>query len=658
MNVTAYRAEEPRRRLRRLARDYGYVLPGFPIAVFSFSLLLALTVASAATAVLWVGALLMPLTLVVASGFAELSRTRLRIWGAPVPAAAYRLAAPGLTGKLRILADPRRWLDLVFEMLITFPLRLGTVMVAVVWTVIGPAGLTYFFWSLFLPGERSLIQLLDLIDPGLVPAASSTQYLLDAGAYFVVGLVFMATLPAMMRGLAVLDATLTTALLGSADSAGAGAPLGPRPGPHSRDPSARVPDVGGPPPPRAEAAAIRHEEGIGGGRTASFSPAAWSWIGTGFAAAVLLAVGWPITSAVHSVPVVIAMVLVLAHCGSVVLTLHMTWTGLLLSMAAAGGLMVAVAEAGTLPWPWPVTALITQCAVLAVAALARPWYYAVSAWCGGAVLTLVALFIVDAERPSGSMANSIVSLSITAGVVVIGVLVRLWILNAGRLEAAERTSAEQDRRRKELQERNRIARELHDVVAHSMSVISVQAATAQYRNPGMDSSARREFEEIAGSSRQALSEMRMLLSILRGEDEVPTAPEPGLEDIDGLIQATRASGTLIRYSGLSTGGGSTQASSATGLAAYRIVQEALSNALRHAPAAEVDVDLSAESGERRRQLRITVANGPSPETMVDPAPGAGLGLSGIRERAAAVGGSVETGPTPAGGFTVDAVLPL
>ncbi|WP_150461121.1 sensor histidine kinase [Nesterenkonia ebinurensis] len=641
-NITSL-SERPSSLLSSLARDYAYVLPGFPIAVFSFSLLLALTVTSAATAILWIGALLMPLTLVVGTGFAELDRHRLRFWGVLLPQAVYRPIGQGLAGKLRILADPRRWLDLVFEMLITFPLRLFTFSVTVVWTAIGPAGLTYFFWSLYLPGERGLIQLLRLTDAGLVPESTTAQYFLDSGAYFLLGLVFLVTLPAVVRVLATMDAALTTALLGGVDFAGAAAPHSPR--------DDRT----------ASTTPLTRVTGGTSGPTVSFSRAAWSWIGTGFAAVVLLAVGWPITATAHSVPVTVAMVLVLAHCGSVVLTLYQPWIGLMLSLAASGGLMVAVAEAATSPWPWPMTALITQCAVLSVAALARPWYYAVSAWCGGAVLTLVALLIVELETASGALANSIVSVSVTASVVVIGVLVRLWILNAGRLEAAERTSAEQDRRRKELQERNRIARELHDVVAHSMSVISVQASTAQYRNPGIDDAARREFEEIAGSSRQALSEMRMLLSILRGEDEVPTAPEPGLEDIDELIETTRASGTLIRYRGLTPESDAALIASATpaaALAAYRIVQEALSNALRHAPAAEVEVVLKAEKIGPIRRLNISVLNRASPEEIAEPAPGAGLGLSGISERAAAVGGTAEAGPTEDGGFAVRARLPL
>jgi signal transduction histidine kinase len=622
MTSTRQHAERTRGIAARLARDYTYVLPGFPIALFSFSLLLVMTVLSAATAIIWVGALLMPLTLVVASGFAELDRSRLRGWGAEAPAVGYRPLGAGVKGRLRILADPRRWLDLVFEMLITVAMRIVTFTVAVLWSLAGPAAVTYFFWSLFLPEQGVLIQLLGTLNPVLVPLSATAQYALDAGVLFLLGLALLATLPAVIHALAAADASLSTALLTSGE--------------------------------RETAEAELTSAVSGTYRTASFSPAAWSWIGTGFAALVLFSVGWPVTAAVHGVNVFLAFILVSVHCGAVVLTLHRRWIGLALSVGAAGGIMLAAVDSS--PWPWPVTSLVTQSAVLMVAALGRPWYLAVSAWCAGVVLTLVALLSVP-EMPDRAMANSIVYASLTAGVVVVGVLVRIWILNAGRLEAAERTSAQQDRRRKELQERNRIARELHDVVAHSMSVISVQAATAQYRIPDMSTTALREFDDIAGSSRQALSEMRMLLSILRGDDEVPTAPEPGLEDIDRLIDSTRASGTTITYSGLRLSE-DVHAPPATGLAAYRIVQEALSNALRHAPSAAVEVDVSTEAQHQERRLRIAVVNGPSPEETVDPAPGAGLGLSGIRERATAVGGSVTAEHTADGGFAVRAFLPL
>lgn len=617
--------------MRQLARHYAYVLPGLPIALFSLSLLLSLTAASIVTSVIWLGALLMPITLLLASGFAELSRNRLRLWGAAVEPVRYRPTGPGPLGLLRVLLDPRRWLDLVFETLISFPLRLVTFLVTLVWTVGAAAGLTYFFWSLFLPEERSVIRLLHLAGSGLVPQSPVAQYLIDAGAHFLLGAALALSLPTVLRAAAGLDGLLTTALLGDG---GRGELFGHR---------LTRPGTSGAPGSDAESEAS----------TASFSARAWAWIGSVFAAVVLLAVAWPLTAALYSVPVALAMVLVLAHSAAVVLTLRWVWPGLALSVGASAGIMLMTADSGVVVWPWPVTALITQCAVLAVAALTRPWYCAASGWCAGALLTLAALLLSLPEMPDGALATGIVTASVSAAVVIVGTLARMWILNAGRLEAAERTSAEQDRRRKELEERNRIARELHDVVAHSMSVISVQAATARYRNPGIDAAAQREFEEIASSSREALSEMRMLLSVLRAEDDAPTAPEPGLVQIDSLVESTRASGTDIRYTGLREP--VPAVNPAAGLAAYRAVQEALSNALRHAPGAAVDVEVALE---RPHRLRVEVINEAPPRPPKEPAPGAGLGLSGIRERIGAVGGTVELSPTPQGGFAMRATLPL
>src|SRR5699024_8235960 len=114
----------------------------------------------------------------------------------------------------------------------------------------------------------------------------------------------------------------------------------------------------------------------------------------------------------------------------------------------------------------------------------------------------------------------VVLVAISGGVVLLGLTVRQWILISGQVEQAQSHSAEEVRRRFELEERSRIARELHDVVAHSMSVITVQAGTATFRLPELDAQAAQEFEDIAGSSRKALGEMRSLLATLRTDDSL------------------------------------------------------------------------------------------------------------------------------------------
>jgi signal transduction histidine kinase len=213
-------------------------------------------------------------------------------------------------------------------------------------------------------------------------------------------------------------------------------------------------------------------------------------------------------------------------------------------------------------------------------------------------------------------------------------------------------------------ERARIARELHDVVAHHISMIAVQAETARLTTPGLPGAGAQRLTEIAGTARAGLTEMRRLLGVLRddAEDAGATAavrrPQPGLPQLAGLIDATReASGAAARLivSGPVAGFGP-----GVELAAYRIVQEALTNARRHAPGAAVDVELRYQDDSLHLRIRD---NGPGPArpgpARPDPAgePGCGHGLAGMRERAVAVGGSLRTGAAPGGGFLVTADLP-
>ena len=202
-------------------------------------------------------------------------------------------------------------------------------------------------------------------------------------------------------------------------------------------------------------------------------------------------------------------------------------------------------------------------------------------------------------------------------------------------------------------ERARIARELHDIVAHHISMVVVQAETARLTTPGMPATGAQRLRDIGDTARAALMEMRRLLGVLRADTEADTSdrqPQPGLGQLIDLIDAARdASGAATR---LILRGPPATLDSAVELAAYRIVQEALTNARRHAPGAAVDVELNyAEDG-----LRLGIRdNGPGPP------PGratGGHGLLGMRERAAAVGGELHTGAATGGGFLVTACLPV
>jgi signal transduction histidine kinase len=206
-------------------------------------------------------------------------------------------------------------------------------------------------------------------------------------------------------------------------------------------------------------------------------------------------------------------------------------------------------------------------------------------------------------------------------------------------------------------ERARISRELHDVVAHHISMIAVQAETARLATPGMPVAGAQRLSAIGDTARAALTEMRRLLGVLREDTQTVAAdrrPQPGLQQLNELLdQARDAAGTGAR---LIVRGWLTALDPGVELAAYRIVQEALTNARRHAPGSAVDVELHYAGEELRLRIRD---NGPGPRTQpaAQPGPGHGHGLLGMRERASAVGGELRTGPAPGGGFLVEAWLP-
>ncbi|HTF11647.1 MAG TPA: histidine kinase, partial [Asanoa sp.] len=195
-------------------------------------------------------------------------------------------------------------------------------------------------------------------------------------------------------------------------------------------------------------------------------------------------------------------------------------------------------------------------------------------------------------------------------------------------------------------------RELHDVVAHHISMISVQAENGRLTTAGLPEAGAQRFLAIGGTARAALTEMRRLLGVLRSDADVGVPerrPQPGLRELTALLDEARdASGSGTR---LILSGAPVSLDPGVELAAYRIVQEALTNARRHAPGAAVDVEITY--GATALCLRIR-DNGPGPA----PGPAGGHGLSGMRERAAAVGGELRTGAGgAAGGFVVEAILP-
>ncbi|MGH3300324.1 MAG: sensor histidine kinase [Streptosporangiaceae bacterium] len=237
----------------------------------------------------------------------------------------------------------------------------------------------------------------------------------------------------------------------------------------------------------------------------------------------------------------------------------------------------------------------------------------------------------------------------------------------------ERTQAEQARRAA-LEERTRISRELHDVVAHHMSLVAVRAETAPYRLVNLSEPVRAEFAALSDVAREALADMRRLLGVLRYDQPAELAPQPRLADLPALVDAARRAGVSVE---LSVPGTLARVPAGVALCAYRIVQESLSNVSQHAPGAAVTVSVDVNGAT----VVLQVANEPA-DTDTRPADaaahgsapgrahtqgtdhaqgsehGAGHGLAGMRERVALLGGSLSAGPAPGGGFVVSAVLPL
>ncbi|MFK3982364.1 sensor histidine kinase [Micromonospora sp. NPDC050397] len=310
-----------------------------------------------------------------------------------------------------------------------------------------------------------------------------------------------------------------------------------------------------------------------------------------------------------------------------------------------GYLMLFLGTAGATlrePWPWNPVQIIGFLFVLVLLAVRVP--VGMTAWAG--LLTLVPVFLFVGER-----ANAYGVVVLVVAVLAVGDQVR-------RRRQSQRALAEQaelselaQARRAVLEERTRIARELHDVVAHHMSMIAVQAETAPYRLDELPEPARTEFAAIAASARGALTDMRRLLGVLRSESGTPeTAPQPGLADLPELVGTAERAGMTVSMTTEPPPPDAPSPPEAVGLAAYRIVQEALANAARHAPGAPVRVTLRPG----RRDLRVRVDNSGGPPGATPPV--AGHGLVGMRERARLLGGTFTAEPTPEG-FTVTAVLP-
>ncbi|TDP95387.1 signal transduction histidine kinase [Leucobacter luti] len=386
----------------------------------------------------------------------------------------------------------------------------------------------------------------------------------------------------------------------------------------------------------------------------------WVWAGAVAAALALLAVTASLGATVYGMPVASSLACGLAQSLGVLLSPRFPRWALTL-VAIAGLSVVTLAQpTPTAPWPIPVATLLATLFVLAAASLHGQWIAAASA---AVIVGITASGVASAfgsDIPVGPViANLIVSLALFVAVIGGATLVRAIRTTRGELAAVKEISELELARRQVVEERTRIAREMHDVVAHGMSVIQVQAASARYRYPELSHEVADEFDALAATARTALGEMRSLLGVLRADDDAEQAPQPGLAQLPELVARSRAE--LVDRVPAHVRSG---VDPVCELAVYRVAQESLGNAARHAPGAETSVELAAApaavAGAPAR-LRITIENAAPAQASgaaMLTADTSGHGIRGMRERVAALGGELSVGPTAAGGFRVVAIVPV
>jgi signal transduction histidine kinase len=273
----------------------------------------------------------------------------------------------------------------------------------------------------------------------------------------------------------------------------------------------------------------------------------------------------------------------------------------------------------------------------------------------GLVVTLVCSEIVVLNDP-GPGGDQLVTIPVLFGVG--------WLVGYALRERTERTEAAEERaeraeREREsaarlavAEERARIARELHDVVAHAVSVIVLQVGAVRHRMPASAVEDREALQNVEQAGRTALAEMRRLLTAMRDSgEELELAPHPGIDDLEHLVDEVRGAGLDVRFR---VEGDPVPLSRGLEISAYRIVQEGLTNALRHAGGGMTEVTVVYAPDE----LRLGVRDDGRRDVDAAIVDGQGHGLIGIRERVKLFGGTMEAGPAPGGGFLLRARMPL
>jgi signal transduction histidine kinase len=301
-------------------------------------------------------------------------------------------------------------------------------------------------------------------------------------------------------------------------------------------------------------------------------------------------------------------------------------------------------------WPWSPGSFAAHLVVLTVVALrTRP---RTAAW----MWTLTAVYGILVETVHGQTyggTNTVPLLFLSALALLVVTVLHVRRDAKQEVTAHQSETAHERSRRTLLEERTTIARELHDVVAHHMSVVAIQAEAAPYRVKNPPPELEQAFVTIRENAVAALTELRRVLGVVRAEDyEAPDAPQPTLADLDALLANVRDAGLTVDKV---VTGAVRELPQGVELSAYRIVQEALSNALRHAPGAPARVEIGYVLGG----LGLRIVNGPAPTTsLAKSTHGAGHGITGMRERVTMLDGEMTAGESDDGGYEVAVFLPV
>ncbi|MEU6365327.1 histidine kinase [Streptomyces sp. NPDC046931] len=319
-----------------------------------------------------------------------------------------------------------------------------------------------------------------------------------------------------------------------------------------------------------------------------------------------------------------------------------------LSLAATAA--SAVVGASWSAWPWSPGSFLSHLTVLTVVAIRTRPRTAAWMWAGTAAYA----FVADAVSGWNHYGGDTPAMLVVSALALLAVTVWHTRRDAEQEVTAQQTETAHERsRRTLLEERTTIARELHDVVAHHMSVVAIQAEAAPYRVENPPPELEKAFATIRENAVAALTELRRVLGVVRAEDyEAPDAPQPTLADLDPLLANVREAGLTVEKV---ITGAVRELPQGVELSAYRIVQEALSNTLRHAPGAAARVELGYVLGG----LGLRVVNGPAAHiALKKSAHGAGHGITGMRERVTMLNGEMTAGQTDEGGYEVTVFLPV